>query len=328
MDVITPSTKLLSVSVHKLMDTACSRYYFWRWVRNLVPRSLNLNLWFGSVVHKGVEKVGEGKKLSIVHRSMLKEDKKILRDTPPKGSDTAEVVAQRMLGKYIITVYHEIIADKLSSYTLGQAEDRIHIKLEQTPVLFSMGLDAWYTKGKELALFEAKTSSKPRDLIDKLPFDKQIHGYAQGLKHLIGKYPKYCYYTIFRKPQIRQRQKESPSKFEERLYEDLQERKDWYFITHRHTFGLNAIEATMNDIEWMTFDLYSKYNYLSKASLLDPQNWPRNESQCFRYGVCPYYILCKKVRSWERYLRWFKPRELRYDLEHEELITNKKRRLK
>jgi len=52
MSKIIPSTKLKVISGHKLNDMACWRYYHWRWIQNLEPKRLNLNLWYGAVCER------------------------------------------------------------------------------------------------------------------------------------------------------------------------------------------------------------------------------------------------------------------------------------
>ncbi len=124
---------------------------------------------------------------------------------------------------------------------------------------------------------------------------------------------------MFRKPGIRVKKNESVEQYLKRLEEDLNERKDWYFVSHRHNFGKQTMANTMNDIEWEVFDMYAKYSYLSMEQLLCPDCWSRNDRACFNYGVCPYFTLCSNRSRYHLYLRLFQMREIRYDEEQAEL---------
>lgn len=323
-EIVIPSTKLKTVSVHKLFDTTCDRYYFWRWIMNLVPNKFHLAFWFGSVVHAGIEQIGAGKSLKKARKCMDREDRNTCKKNPPGVDLRQEVDAQRGIARLMIEAYQDIVKDKMKGLKFGGAEQHFEMPLKQSPVLFEGTVDAWYKDKKKVVLFEGKTAKRPdNDYFRKLKFDKQVNGYAIGLHHLIGKYPRECYYTVFRKPQIRQRKTETPEDFFDRLEQDLIDRKDWYFIFYKHLFGKGAVKAVLNDIEWMTFDLAAKYDYLTEDQLLDPANWPRNDRQCFDYGTCPYFTLCQRTKSYPLYYRFFTMRDIRYDTEKEEL--NEKR---
>ena len=97
-EIIIPSTKLCTVSVSKLNDTICDRYYFWRWIMNLVPAGFNINFWFGSYVHAGIEEVSKGSSLQKVLKAMQKEDKDICLRSKP-GVDILEEYKAQVLAK-------------------------------------------------------------------------------------------------------------------------------------------------------------------------------------------------------------------------------------
>ncbi len=319
LNLVIPSTKLLTVNSHKLSDTFCGRYYFWRWIMNLVPRSFNINFWFGSTMHTGIEEVGHGKKLPKIVKAMTKTDKDFIKKNAVPVALSQEVRVQRDISKALIKGYYKLAHEKMRGLKLGGTEIHFHSKLKNSSVVYEGTLDAWWKSCKRVILVEGKTSKAPNnDYFRRLKFDKQINGYADALYRLTGKYPRYCYYTVFRKPQIRQRKTETPLQFYTRLQKDLIVRKDWYFIFYKHVFGKGSIKAVMNDIEWKTFDLAAKYDYLTKDQLLDKDNWPREDTQCFNYGTCPYFCLCRKQRS-SLYYRFFQMRDIRYPLEKKEL---------
>ncbi len=84
-------------------------------------------------------------------------------------------------------------------------------------------------------------------------------------------------------------------------------------------FGKKGLTAVRQDIECVAFDLSAKYDYYSTDQLLCSANWARNDRACFNYGTCTYFSLCHRVTKPELYFQYFKMRDIRYPLEHEEL---------
>lgn len=325
--IIRPSTRLLVVNVHKLQDTGCNRYYFWRWILNLVPKRLNLNFWFGSVMHRGWELMSWGKSLPQIYKGMVATSQECLLKDPPREGDKSELDIQLKMGKIMLAVYYELHKKRTAGLVLQGTELRYKKRLRTSPVDFVGTLDAYYKEKKALVLDEGKTASRlSDDSFRRLKFDKQINGYAIGLEAMLGQCPVRCRYTVFRKPQIRPRKAKKPEtipQFLTRLEEDLHERADWYFVTYIHRFGRRSVAAVLEDIEWLTFDLYAKYNYLSKDQLLNPHNWPRNDNNCFTYGTCPYFGLCNHYDSYPLHFRFFRGRDIRYEGEGAELDASR-----
>ena len=116
--------------------------------------------------------------------------------------------------------------------------------------------------------------------------------------------------------------KDTVETFLTRLEADLKKRRDWYFFHYEHKFGKQSVDAVMQDIERLTYNLSTVYQGLNTQELLQPCNWPRNDDQCFNYGTCPYYPLCDKMEQWWLYLNLYMPRAIRYETEHEELSEN------
>lgn len=333
--LIRPSTRFLVVNVHKLQDTACNRLYFWRWVLNLVPRKLSLPFWFGSIVHRGNELLAKDKSLPLVAKGMNKLSKEWLAKSPPMDKDRAEINIQLEIAHKMVAAYSKLVRKKMKGLTLLATEKRFKLRLSQSPVDFVGQIDAAYKEKNNIILQEGKTTKQlDNDFFARLKFDKQINGYALGIEALFGKLPTKCYYTAFRKPQIRPRKNESITQYLERLEADFVERADWYFVTHPHRFGKRSVEAVLQDLEWLSFDLYAKFNYLSTDQLLCPNNWPRNDRNCFIYGTCPYFLLCKNYDNYPLYLQFYRERDIRYEEEEAELNVQKqfptvpKRRLK
>lgn len=319
---IYPSTELVTMCSSKMAAISCDRYYFWQWVLNIVPRKLNIPLWFGAVMHAGFQALANPKLYSKkIYKIMDAESKKELSKYALISSDTAEIQLQLSIAKCIIKVYLEEYKDKIKHLNNTKTEIPFTMKLTESPVVYEGTIDSYGTKKSKIITVENKTTKVLDDnFFGLLKFDIQINGYAQAIKsELEGKYPSQCYYTAFRKPQIRVKQDETVQDFLTRLEEDLHARKEWYYVTFKHNFGENSILEVMTDIERATAELYKKYTELSTKQILNPYYWPRRRSHCLWYGICPYVILCKNCQHYKLYLRFFQQREVRYDNEYKEL---------
>lgn len=318
---IYPSTKLVTMCSSKMNSTNCDRYYFWNWVLNLVPRKLNMPLWFGHVMHTGFEAIANPKLRKKVYKIMEVASKKEISKYALIADDSAELQLQLKIAKLIIKVYLEEYSDKLDLLKNKKTEIPFALQLKESPVLYEGTIDSHGTKKSKIIIVERKTAKTlDSNFFGLLKLDIQINGYAQAIKEIIsGKYPAQCYYTAFRKPQIRVTKKETVKQFLIRLEKDLHTRKEWYYVTFKHNFGESSILEVMNDIEKTTAELYHKYNTLTTKQLLNPYYWPRRRSHCLWYGICPYVILCKNCSQFKLYLRFFQQREIRYDSEYKEL---------
>lgn len=309
------------MSSSKLASTSCDRYYFWMWILNLVPRRLNIALWFGDVMHSAFEALVLPKLHKKIYKIMDAASKAHIAKYALVSEDSAEIQLQLKIAKTIIKVYLEEFGHEIVALKNLQTEVPFAIKLHKSPVIYEGTVDSFGTRQSKIILVERKTTKIISDVFfGLLKFDVQINGYAQAIKEaILGKYPSRCDYTAFRKPQIRVNKKETVEAFLIRLEKDLHTRKEWYYVTHPHIFGKQSIGRVMNDIEVTTSELHAKYQRLSRKELLDPANWPRRRSHCLWYGACPYILLCKNCDKYPLYLKMFQQRELRYDLERKEI---------
>lgn len=323
--IIMPSTKLCMVGAHKIGDCMnCDRLYFWRWVMNLVPRRINLNFWFGGYIHKGCEICAFTKSRKAILKAMDEWSREYVKDYIVNSVDVQEMALQRRMGRIMFSVYMRLFADEIKTFEILDTELMFRFKLRKSGLWYIGRLDSYGKEGKIIILREYKTASRiDAAYFKRLKFDKQIHGYALGLKHTIGRTPAKCDYIVFRKPSIHQRQTESEEQFLVRLEEDLLVRDDWYYITHTHRYGKHALRETLNDIEWKAFDLKAKYDYLTTRQLLNPYNWARNGRACLTYGTCPYFLLCSHTKTYELYLQFYRMRDIRYVEEQEELCQDR-----
>ena len=322
--ILYPSSKLLHVDVHKLETLSCLRKYFFMYVLNIIPRGFNMHFWYGAVLGEGVEVLLKTKDYKKALTAMKKKDKELLINEILLPEQREEINLQRKMIFIIVKVWAKVHKKYIDSVILDKSECRFQMQLEQSPVFFEGTLDGMGSLlgTSTRVMFEIKTVASQYlndDYFNLLLFDKQINGYAIGKKKAELIKFGLCHYLVFRKPSIRVRQNEDIEGFLERLEHDLYERADWYYIEYPHQFGVHAVEAVRRDIESLTFDLYCKYEFLNGEKMFDPFNWGRYSNQCFRYGRCKYFNLCKMVERYHLRLKGFKARELRYDLELYEL---------
>jgi hypothetical protein len=321
--ILIPSTKLLCAGVHKIQDFQnCKRYYFYRWVLNIIPRNVNLNFWFGELVHKGVECLSLGKTLKKTLDIVAKHSKKVLKQYKVISPEMVEECRMQLeiINGYF-EIYQNFIKNRVKDAILLETEKSFSIVMNKTPVklvgtleMFFRGLDEF------IHLVEYKTAkSLTNEYFARLVFDKQIYAYAKGVKKLTGEYPRDCLYTVFKKPSIRPRQDESLDEFVKRFKLDLRVRKDFYLVTENVKYGRDSRKSVENDVEILLFDLWSVYNFYSTDNLLKYENWGKNDRVCFNYGTCPYFPLCKNESTMWLYINMFQMRELRYETEVEEL---------
>lgn len=321
-NTIYPSTKLLHVSVHKLGSLSCQRYYFWMYILNMVSRNFNKHFWYGSVLGEGVETLLLTKSMKKAKIAMAKMNKEALIGEILLPDQRAEINLLYQMIIRMVEIWGKTHKKYIRSVTIKDREYKFKLQLKSSPVFFEGTLDARGSVEKKRRMFEIKSAASQylnNDYFAHLLFDKQVNGYAGGIKKSELKGFGSCDYLVFRKPAIRVRQNESVEEFLVRLEEDLEERQDWYYIKYPHSLGKRAVEAVMKDIEASTFDLYSKYTYLKGPKLLDPFNWPRNDGQCFEYGTCQYFGICKDCEKYPLALRRFRQRDIRYDIEEYEL---------
>ncbi len=316
-----PSIKLKCVGVHKIQDKmTCDRLYFWRWVLNLQPSRVNLNFWFGSLVHLGIELLCASEPFSIISKALDEESKRLLVPYTLDARNSEEVKVQLSIAKLILKVYNELNPCIFKGYTVRATEVRYKRRLELSPVDLIGTLDLVLEKTRQLSLSEHKTATRiTQEYFTRLKFDKQINSYAIGAAQEFGKMPKNCLYNVFRKPSISRKQTETTDAFLTRFEDDLHARPKFYFLQENIPFGKRSVYAVLQDIEWAVFDLYSKYSFLNVDKLLNPFNWSRNDRACFNYGVCPYFLLCKNCHNYDLYLRYYMMRDIRHEEELEEL---------
>ena len=327
MNKIIPSTRLKVISIHKLYDTSCWRYYFWSHVLNLSPKNINFNFWYGGVLHMGFETLLLTKKLVKALAAMKKESKRRLAGYTLSGDDEDEMSIQYEIIKTLIT---EVSKQRFMRHLhLDWAEKQIKTPLagRNSDILFCTTMDGQGGVKDTPCNFEIKTASRIYDVFFKaLKIDKQIHSHAWSLKKNNMNSPARCAYCIFRKPQKKIKRNQTVDQFIQEVKQDIQEKPNYYFggdesrvtFPYMQRLGSNTIRNTGKNLNAFATMLKKMYD-VRESLLLDPFYWPENDRQCLNYGQCTYLLLCTHMQKWELYMRTFTQREMLYSEEELEL---------
>ena len=321
---IIPSVKLKMVTVHKLQDLSCQRYYYWRWIRNIEPRKMNINFWYGSVFHAGFQTLLM-QNLNKAMAAMQRESKDRLKLKAPDNDMLRECSIQLRLIKTIMRAASR--QPFMKRLEMDWAEKKFSIDVHKG-VQFCSTLDGIGRYKDKPVFFEIKTAKTVSpQYFQALSMDSQIYGYALQLKYSdsepsVNKVA----YCVFRKSGKYLKRGQGEDEFVEEITQDIKERPDWYFIVGEdgksfplvQTIGKTTLAEAEKDLVENTRQLYEKYQVKTER-LLDPSYWPKNCKHCLNYGACQFLPLCQNIRKYELYMRFYQQRELRYDLEHEEL---------
>lgn len=318
---IAPSTTLKYMGVHKIQDSMdCDRLYFWKWILNLVPKRINIPFIFGTITHKAFELLADKRVTADILTAMDHKAKEELKGYLISSIEQDELDLQIEVAKTLISVFIDLFGNEFFRFSSLHTEKTFKIPLTMSPIILIGVIDAYGIEDKKLKLKEIKTSARiTKEYFARLKFDKQINIYALGVESIEGRLPQSCNYAVIRKPQISVKQKETVKQFIKRLRNDLYSRPDFYFLCESINFGKYTVQSVMNDVEWATFSLFAKFNYFNIKQLLNPDCWPRNDTACFRYGTCPYFILCRNMQKYQLFFQLFRMREIRFKEEMEEL---------
>jgi hypothetical protein len=138
-------------------------------------------------------------------------------------------------------------------------------------------------------LLETKTRTHvdESNLVDVMPHDRQPSTYLSALRKKTGKTPKTVLMNIIKKPQLRQKQKESWSQFAKRIETDVKSRPDFYFLRMEMSVDpqdINRSEEELNDLisDFLLWWAGESGHY-------------KNSDACVTvFGRCPYLGVCSR----------------------------------
>ena len=135
------------------------------------------------------------------------------------------------------------------------------------------------------AVYEFKTTSRlDAAYIDRLDIDFQVSTYLEAASRMAGRPIREMFYAIARWPSSKQRKKETPDEYIERIKQDYLDRPDFYF----HHEKLTRSEEQMQLWREEAWELHRR--------ILETENGGfaiRNTESCVgRYGRCKFLDLC------------------------------------
>lgn len=279
------------ITVSQLQDwLACREKARYR-LLGVQPIKPMMALIYGNVVHPCLEETYAIK--SPTEESVVKTLRGIEQSwklaNPRAGQDALEILEQAVM-------FAEAVMPSYFKYWKRDAPNTRWLALERgfvsefelpdgTKVKFRGYRDGVFERGKQLWLFETKTKARVDEgaLIDRLSWDIQLVGYLLSLWQETGRKPRGAVYNVIRRPQLRQKKKETFAAFGVRVAKDVKMRPDFYF---------QQFEIIADDLE------QQRDGFIQL--LQDYTNWCRgitghyrNGEECEnKYGTCPFLPLC------------------------------------
>lgn len=119
--------------------------------------------------------------------------------------------------------------------------------------------------------------------------DDQVTGYFATYCNQEGLDPEdiKLLYRITKKPGIKQKKTETPEMYFERLYLDVLDRPEFYFIEIEQTRSLKDVSEWWNNTRKIA-------GQIEASTLADPDEaWPENYTSCVRFNsLCDFWELC------------------------------------
>jgi len=195
------------------------------WERLAAPKA-HLNL--GTLIHKGLEiyYMRQAKHVDGVIRAMTQFQNTLDFSSPFER----EVV----LGKAVtlLQAYFPYHVKKDKKFKFVEAEMEFDIE-DFYGIRFRGKIDGVFEIGKELWILETKTTSQISEEIGKLiAIDFQIQSYTLAVEHVLGRKVSGVLWNGIRTPSMTVRKGDSIEMYIQRLRQDIQKRKSWYFVRY------------------------------------------------------------------------------------------------
>ena len=226
----------------------------------------------------------------------LAHSEQILADAIAAGKQSAmdEIEAQLSHAEVLLPRYIAHWWDEDTSVEWTDAEREFSVPVPGTGTSLYGFMDGNFNRRGKPWIFESKYKARwSENFITALPQDLQVNGYIFAERES-GRDPAGCCYNLTRKPQIRQKAKESRKEFLDRLAEDIDSRPDFYFervdisLTKKEKdFASDRITYLVrNFLEWWQL---AKQN----SAAIGSKDMGMNTGQCDgKYGYCQYMPLC------------------------------------
>lgn len=249
-----------------------------RYTKQLVSKFRKPSLDIGTAVHKGLEtgSVEEAlKALPEVFASTQAEADK---------AETNKVLVEAMLLGYF-SKYKPFDPEK----TQNEIKFEIPIinpktKAASKSFCLQGKVDALTMIDGQYWLVEYKTAGQiTGNYFERLEIDDQITSYIYALQRTLNIQIVGVIYRVIKKPHIKQTQKETLSKYHERLINDYQERPEFYYFEGKFYRSQEDLAKFEKDLWYFTQQLlYEKRQGINT----------RNASRCVDFGTCTYFPIC------------------------------------
>lgn len=298
-EAIEPTVDIKTLSVSRINSyVTCHRYYYWRYVRNLVQREMYMPFFVGDVVHRGMANFYGGKmEPSEVIERAYADIAEITGRAFIRPEEMGKLEVQKAMCLGILRGYMEKYTDDLSKWKIVKAEQPFSVKLTglSRDLDFVGVIDLIYEENKRLCVAEHKTASDiTKGYIDRLPFDLQAQCYPLFVQRCLKRVLHQVCYNVVKKTQIRLKKNERFDQFVDRITSEYTEKPSDYFYREPLLYNQRFVDEAFNDILMVAEEILMYYDCLTEEQLLDPKSWYRNSRACFaNHSVCPYYKPCR-----------------------------------
>lgn len=146
-----------------------------------------------------------------------------------------------------------------------------------------------YKDKPKIRLLETKSKSYIVEdvLADVLHYERQTAIYLSALRRATSKDPGGVLLNVIRRPQLRQRVKETIPQFAARIIEDIQARPDWYFLRLELKVDRKDLNRNDDEIEQLISDFVLWH--------IGEAGHYKNSNACQgKYSICPFLGVCSR----------------------------------
>ena len=243
----------MQISISRLKTfKACRRAYYFKYMENLEPIQKAEALETGGSYHKLLEELNTTGQL-------------------PECDFSKEYAMAKAYEKYIYPRFKVVEAEKYLEYDLGDGDNMI-------------GYADGIADDGHIVEHKSTSSEITEQYEYNLLWDEQI------LAYMLMTEMRKVWYTVCRKPSIRQKQNETESQFYQRML-------DWYDEDTESKIRLLEIERTDEEVEQFRKELIETLEELHNS-----KSMYRNCLHCFRWGrQCEYAPICLSYEPEQEY---------------------------
>lgn len=279
----------------------CQRKFYYQYVRNLEPTGTSLPLFIGSMVHKAMEDWYGGMSPDDVCGMMSEHIRKEMHKKGI-GRDSDELTKHTAMIQGMIAGYMEVFKDDLTDWNIIRTEQSFLLDTDGNGPFIST-LDTMLVGKKGLAFNDFKTAASiDGEVIKSLGMDLQMQTYWRVVEQVLNMKIAEAYYTVIKKPKIRQKQTETAEDYAKRVMDLYTETPDDYYHREPIRRSQKHIDEVAVDLTWYISAIYDKFE-TNDENILHPQHWPRNTKACRNFFKnCPFTDPCRYGETTDKFL--------------------------